>query len=254
MYNKFHLLTNKTKSKQISFRIGINKDIQYPIENIAFVMNDSEFNITWYPQEKHWEKKPKIKSLWSGTIIDFQKKGKLFNKNAEELDNDQLKEEIISQILRSESFQKMIFDNNGFYLDKNEIEYFEIWYEWEFIKNKQEQYNKKWVNNVYNEKYRPHQKTDFSNLFLSGSHTKTSINIWSMEGAVESGKITSNYILDKYNLKNIKSYTHNDPSFLNIFKKIDNILYEINLPNILNIIIILLIFYILKYLYKKKNN
>ena len=37
-------------------------------------MNDSEFNITWYPQEKHWKNKPNIKSLWSGTIIDFEKK------------------------------------------------------------------------------------------------------------------------------------------------------------------------------------
>lgn len=67
-------MTDNTKSKQISFRIGIDKDIKYPIKNIAFVMNDSEFNITWYPQEKHWVKKPNIKSLWSGTIIDFEKK------------------------------------------------------------------------------------------------------------------------------------------------------------------------------------
>ena len=37
------------------------------------------------------------------------------------------------------------------------------------------------------------------NLFLSGAHTKTTINIWSMEGAIESGKITANHILHKYN-------------------------------------------------------
>ena len=43
------------------------------------------------------------------------------------------------------------------------------------------------------------QKTEYENLFLSGAHTKTSINIWSMEGAIESGKITANYILDIYN-------------------------------------------------------
>ena len=54
--------------------------------------------------KKTWEQKPRIKSLWSGTIIDFEKKGKLFNKNAEHLDNDKLKKEIIYQILRSKSF------------------------------------------------------------------------------------------------------------------------------------------------------
>lgn len=89
----------------------------------------SEFNITWYPQEKHWKNKPKIKSLWSGTVIDFEKNGKLFNKRADKLDNKKLKEEIIYQILRSKSFQKLIYDNNGFNINKEDIEYIEIWYE-----------------------------------------------------------------------------------------------------------------------------
>jgi len=105
LYNKFNVLTQTTKSKQISFRIGINKNINYPTNNIAFVMSDSEFNITWYPQEKHWKNKPPIKSLWSGTIIDFEKNGKLFNKNAELLNKQQLKKEIVYQILRSKSFR-----------------------------------------------------------------------------------------------------------------------------------------------------
>ena len=94
LYNNFKSLTDNTKSKHISFRIGINKEIKYPIDNIAFVMNDSEFNITWYPQEKHWKKKPKMMSLWSGTIIDFEKNGKLFGKNAEKLDTTKLKKKL----------------------------------------------------------------------------------------------------------------------------------------------------------------
>ena len=247
LYNNFKSLTDNTKSKQISFRIGINKEIKYPIDNIAFVMYDSEFNITWYPQEKHWKQKPIIKSLWSGTIIDFEKKGKIFNKNAENLDNEKLKEEIIYQILRSESFRKLIYDNNGFYVNKEDIEYIEIWYEWNFINGKQEQIYKKWVNNIYNEKFRPLQKTEYDNLFLSGSHTKTTINIWSMEGAVESGKITANYILDKYNKPNIEHYKHDVPCYIKLFQYIDNILYKLYLPNIINllIIIIIILFYIL---------
>jgi uncharacterized protein with NAD-binding domain and iron-sulfur cluster len=249
LYNNFKSLTDNTKSKQISFRIGINKEIKYPINNIAFVMYDSEFNITWYPQEKHWKQKPIIKSLWSGTIIDFEKKGKIFNKNAEDLDNEKLKEEIIYQILRSESFRKLIYDNNGFYVNKEDIEYIEIWYEWNFINGKQEQLYKKWVNNIYNEKFRPLQKTEYHNLFLSGSHTKTTINIWSMEGAIESGKITANYILDKYNKPNITLFKHYDnPFYIKIIQNIDNILYKLNLPNIIilfTLLIIVLIFYFL---------
>ena len=256
LYNNFKSLTDNTKSKQISFRIGINKEIKYPIGNIAFVMNDSEFNITWYPQEKHWKHKPSIKSLWSGTIIDFEKNGKLFNKNAEHLDNEKLKKEIIYQILRSKSFRKLIYDNNGFYINKEDIEYIEIWYEWNFNNDIQEQTNKKWVNNIYNEKFRPLQKTEYKNLFLSGAHTKTSINIWSMEGAIESGKITANYILDKYNKPNIEHYKHDAPFYIKFIQYIDNILYKLYLPNIINllIILILILFFILyRYIINAKH-
>ena len=241
LYNNFKSLTAKTKSKHISFRIGINKEIKYPINNIAFVMNDSEFNITWYPQEKHWKQKPSIKSLWSGTIIDFEKKGTLFDKNAEHLGNKNLKKEIIYQILRSKSFRKLIYDNNGFYINKEDIDYIEIWYEWNFINGNQEQINKKWVNNIHNEKFRPSQKTKYDNLFLSGAHTKTTINIWSMEGAIESGKITANYILDKYNKPRAEHYKHNDPFYIKVIQYIDNILYKLYLPNIITLLIILII-------------
>jgi len=254
LYNNFKSLTDNTKSKQISFRIGINKEIKYPIDNIAFVMNDSEFNITWYPQEKHWKHKPSIKSLWSGTIIDFEKKGKLFGKNAEHLDNENLKKEITYQILRSNSFRKLIFDNNGFYINKEDVEYIEIWYEWDFNNGKQEQKNKKWVNNIYNEKFRPLQKTEYDNLFLSGAHTKTSINIWSMEGAIESGKITANYILDKYNKQNAEHYKHDQPFYIKFFQYIDNILYKLYLPNIINLLSILILFFILyRYIINARN-
>jgi len=250
LYDKFKSLTDNTKSKQISFRIGINKQIKYPIDNIAFVMNDSEFNITWYPQEKLWKKKPNIKSLWSGTIIDFEKDGKIYNTNAEHLDNDKLKEEIIYQILRSNSFRKLIYDNNGFYIKKEDIEYIEIWYEWSFNNGIQEQKNKKWLNNIYNEKYRPLQITEYTNLFLSGAHTKTTTNIWSMEGAIESGKITANYILDKYNKSNIQHYKHEDPFYIKLIQSVDNILYNLYLPNIINIIIIIIIIVLFFILYK----
>ena len=254
LYNNFKSLTDNTKSKQIAFSIGINKEIKYPIDNIAFVMIDSEFNITWYPQEKYWIKKPSIKSLWSGTIIDFETKGKLFNTNAEHLNNENLKKEIIYQILRSKSFRKLIYDNNGFYINKEDIEYIEIWYEWNFNNGNQQQINKKWVNNIYNEKFRPSQKTKYDNLFLSGAHTKTTINIWSMEGAIESGKITANYILDKYNKPNVEYYKHNDPFFIKLIQYIDNILYMLYLPNIINLlIIVILIFILYKYLINAKH-
>jgi hypothetical protein len=251
LHNKFYLLNKNTYSKQISFRIGINKNIEYPIQNIAFVMSDSEFNITWYPQEKHWKNHNlNINSLWSGTIIDFNTKGLLYNKTAIHLSKDELKNEIIYQILRSNSFQKLIYENNNFIIHKKDIKFVEIWYEWKFINGVMEQEYKKWVNNSINEKYRPSQQTNYCNLFLSGAHTKTSINIWSMEGAIESGKLTSNLLLNKYNKSNVSYYKHTDPSYITPFKYIDDLLYTVCLPNLIDLIIIVVLIIIL---YKNLN-
>jgi hypothetical protein len=243
LYRQFNLLNKNTKSKQISFRIGFNQKIKYPIKNISFVMLDSEFNITWYPQEKHWnDVSHYYDSLWSGTIINFRNKGKLFRKSAEKLNNIQLKDEIVYQILRSKSFQKLIFEQNKFVLKKKDIEYIEIWPEWNYNNGVQKQKNKKWVNNIYNEKFRPKSLTKFDNLFLSGSHIKNSVKIWSMEGAIESGKITANNILSKYDLPLCYKFIHDNSFMSNFFRFFDDILYYIYLPNLLDLFLIIIFF------------
>lgn len=78
------------------------------------------------------------------------------------------------------------------------------------------------------------------NLYLSGAHTKTTINIWSMEGVVESGKITSNLILEKYGKSNAYYYKHLDPIHIRIIQKLDDLLYTIYLPNIIDMIFIVI--------------
>lgn len=62
-----------------------------------------------------------------------------------------------------------------------------------------------------------------------------------MEGAIESGKITSNYILDKYNKPNIYHYKHDNPFYIKLIQSLDNILYKLNFPNIFYILLIVLI-------------
>ena len=249
LYNQHKLLNMHTDSNQISFRIGINKKIKFP-KSVAFAMTDSEFNITWYPQENHWKNDIKldnndiIKSLWSGTIIVTYEKGKIYNKKAIDLNKKELMDEIIYQILRSKSFQKLIYKNNNFKLTTKDIVYTEIWYEWK-QKNGLKSDAKKWVNNAYNEEYRPLQQTLFKNLYLAGAHTKTTIEIWSMEGAVESGKVVSNYISHKYNKGYVHVYKHLDPGYFKLFKYIDDIVYKFHLPNIVDIVLLFVVILII---------
>jgi len=251
----FKSLNRNTDSRQVSFRFGFNKKIKFPQRDIAFIFPDSEFNITLYPQEQSWHPdiklssnyKQEIQSLWSGTILELYRMSKLFKSQGYYLSKDQLTKEIIYQVLRSKSLQKIIFDSNGFELKNSDIIYTEIWYEWDKDKltSQLTQSNKKWVTNIYNQKARPGVKTEFSNLYLGGSHINTSIETWSMEGAVESGKMVSNEILNKYSKKKTFIYKHEDPQIFNGLKLIDNLLFKLGLPNIIDCIVFVLLLYII---------
>ncbi len=253
LYFQHKMVNDNTISNQISFRFGFYKKIIFDKRNHGYVLIDSEYNITFYPQDYNFDeqielsKNKDIKSLWSGTILftTFEP-GKLYKTPAINLNKEQLKNEILYQFTKSNDLQTIIFRNNNFFFTPSLVDYFEIWYETGIIDTKSfAPKNKKWVNNIYNEQHRPVQKTEYNNLFLAGSHTKTTTEIWSMEGAAESGKIVAKLISDKY----IYIYNHCDYKWLDKFKLLDDFLYQNNLPcliDILLIIIILILFFYLK--------
>lgn len=257
LYDAFKKVNESTTSNQISFRVGLNKVTKYPTKHIGIVLTDSPFNITFYPQNTHWENYDDMnipyKTLWSGTLMDSISKGVIYDKSSITLNIDELKEEIKAQILNSESFQKLMHDSNGFRILPEDIVYIEIWYEWQYDKNKSRltQSYKKWVNNVHNEKYRPGQETNYTNLFLAGAHTKTTTIIYSMEGAVESGLLAANKILSKYKMKEANVVKHNDPGWLEPFKMLDNLLYKAHLPSIVVVFIFCLLLLLYIHMVKK---
>ena len=53
-----------------------------------------------------------------------------------------------------------------------------------------------------------------------------------MESAVESGKITSNLILDKYNKDRCYYYKHQSIPIIQMLSKLDNVLYKMHFKNI----------------------
>ena len=236
-------LSLKTINNQIGFYIAFNKKINFPVNENAFVITDSPYNITFYPQDEHWCKNvnlgENVKSLWSGTCIIPQ--------DGIELSREKFMEEITKQIFDSKPLMEIIKTDDI----KKSIISSEIYDEWIYKDGQLESTNKKWNNTVSNEKYRPEQKTEFNNLYIGGSHTKTSINIWTMESAVESGKIVSNLILRKNDLKETTLITHDSSWIIKIFQNIDDILYTYNLPNVVDIIIILLIVFVVLIVYKK---
>jgi len=240
--SKLNIINN-----QIGFIIGFNKKFNYKNRNDCFVLVDSPNNITFYPQDLHFchniSLGKNIKSLWSGTCVISYQNGKLYDKPLTQLKMGELKKEILSQFLASKDLIWYIAkNNNNHQLTENDIEIIKVFEDWEYKDNKLISKNSKWVNTYFNEKYRPNQKTKIHNLYLAGSHTQTSINVWSMEGAVESGKIVSNLILEKHQLPKTYLYTHTSPLIFILFQWLDILLYSLGLPNfnLIHIFVILI--------------
>ena len=216
----------KVPNDQISFRLGFNKKVSFEKHNTAFVLLDSEYEITWYPQDENWSKDVKlgpVVSLWSGTIVN--------GKNAVKLEPDKLLAEIKRQFLKSKYIKGLISEDDIVY-----EEIFEDWY-WDSKLKRLVSKNPKWVNSV--NEVRPLNITEYPNIWLAGAHTKTTIDVWSMESAVESGKLASNLILEKYNLKKCLVMDHEIK-----FAKIDDPFYTVGLPHIIDCLLITLILYL----------
>ena len=237
-------------NKQVSFRLGFAKKINFSIDNIGIVLADSKYNITFYPQENFFtvpiDLNYKLKSLWSGTCVQMY----------DNPTKDELITNIITQILNCNELQDDIFKNSGFNLKKEDFIYSEIYDDWYWENNLLQTKNKKWVNTYFNEQFKPSQKTSFTNLYLSGGHTNTTLKIWSMESACESGKITANHILKKYNKKKSFIYKHKKPYYFSAFENIDDFLFINKFPNILIIFFILLILGLIRMLsvFNKNNS
>lgn len=283
--NKINLISNEeiindnlnVINNQIGFIIGFNKKINYENNNDSFVLVDSNNNISFYPQEMFWKntidlgtyKNNKIKTLWSGIIVLPYLKGLIYNESMMNLNINEIKTEIKAQILKSEDFKAYIAANNNNYeLKEEDFMVIELFEDWIYDEDKKQliSQNPKWVNTFYNYKYQPTQYIKSNQLFLTGAHTRTSLTVWSMEAAVESGKLTTNAIIESYNniINNRANKISNKISKINVFRQpngllifslfrgIDYLLYKLNLPHVIFVayilIISMVIYLIIKYL------
>lgn len=69
-----------------------------------------------------------------------------------------------------------------------------------------------------------------------------------MEGAVESGKAVANLIIKKYNLGTTYKHNHVDPLWIRTIQSVDDSLYQVGMPNIINIILFMLIIVVIVFL------
>lgn len=230
---------------QVSLRIAFKEKILWPRTRCALIISDSAFNLTLFAQELAWSENidlgDNVNSLWTITACVSKMPGPLFGIPLETCTKEQFIDEVLFQLKQSESLSNLIKNSNE---GKDWIEFsilkIEVWDEWKFSPEGIKGYQPKWVNSYHNQKYIPEQKTSLSNFVMAGAHTKTEADVWSIEAAVESGLRAARIFEPQVQI--IPQYR---PFLLKMLWELDDVLFFLKLPNILDVIGIFIIISIL---------
>ncbi len=233
----FKPLVEEGPHVQVSFRIGFAEPIQFPRERTAVVVADSEFNLTLFAQEQAWKPEVdlgrEIKALWTGTSCVGTVPGRLFQLPVIKCTKEQFLDEVKAQVMSCESLNALVKEANaGRSLADFKIATIEVWHEWIFSPDGIRGPQPKWVTTTNTQPYLPSQVTPVPNLFLAGAHTKTEVDVWSIEGAVESGRRAARAIDPAVDV--ISQYK---PWWLRAISAADDVCYRIRAPHVLDMIL-----------------
>lgn len=231
----FRSLTQRGPHTQVGFRIAFSAKITWPRERTAVIIAESEFNLTLFAQEQAWRTDVAlgdgVKSVWTGTACVATVPGRLYGLPLITCTKDQFIEEVMAQLGSCEGLDLLVKEaNNGRSWKSVPIVRIEVWHEWRFSSDGIKSAQPKWVNTTKTQTNQPTQATPVPNLVLAGAHTKTEADVWSIEGAVESGRRAARAI--EPSVKVIPQY---EPSWLRVVRTVDNACFAIGAPHVLDL-------------------
>ncbi len=189
----FDPLIQEGPHTQVSFRIAFSEKIYWPRKRAAVIIPDSEYNLTLSPEDQIWapdvDLGEGVAALWTVTACVGDVPGRIYKKPVEECSREEFLEEVKAQIFSCQALDGLIREaNGGRSLTSFPILRIEIWHEWRFSPDGIQTHQPKWVNSTRTNPFRPTQVTPVPNLALAGAHTRTAADVWSIEGATESGR------------------------------------------------------------------
>lgn len=219
---------------QVSFRVAFSEEIKFPRARTAVVVSDSEFNLTLFAEEQVWDKEvdlgQNVRSLWTGTSCISSFPGRLYKKPVNNCTKAEFVEEVKAQILSCGALDELIREaNGGKGLKEFPILKIEVWHEWKFSAEGISSPQPKWVNSVDTQAYLPSQTTPVPNLFLAGAHTRTQAQVWSIEGAVESGRRAAKAVDGQ-----VEVLDQRLPAWYKVLSGIDDVLFSIGAPQLID--------------------
>ena len=219
---------------QVSFRLAFAEPIKFPRQRTAVVLSDSEFNLTLFAEEQAWDNEVdlgrNIESLWTGTSCISSVPGRIYRKPVDTCTKEEFIQEVKAQVFSCGALNELIKEaNGGRGVADFELLRVEVWHEWKLSGAGIKPVQPKWVTSTKTQAFLPDQKTPVPNLFLAGAHTKTQAQVWSIEGAVESGRRTAKAIDGR--VKVLDQYV---PLWIKCLCSIDDVLYSIKVPQLID--------------------
>jgi hypothetical protein len=238
----FAPLTQDGPHTQVSFRIAFSERIAWPRKRAVVIIADSEFNITLCASEQIWAPDVNlgvgVESLWTCTACVAKSLGRIYGLPVERCSKQQFIEEVVAQLYSCEGLDKLIKEaNDGRGLKSFPILRVEVWHEWLFSPAGIRPLQPKWVTTTNTQPYQPTQATPVPNLVLAGAHTRTGADVWSIEGAVESGRRAAQVIVPS--VKVIPQYK---PLWLRMISTLDDICFAMRAPHVLDLFLLGLVF------------
>jgi uncharacterized protein with NAD-binding domain and iron-sulfur cluster len=230
----FRPLVQDGPHTQVSFRVAFSEEIKFPRKRTAVVVSDSEFNLTLFAEEQAWDAAVNlgrnVESLWTGTSCISTVPGRIHHKPVHSCTKEEFIEEVKAQIFSCGALDALIREaNEGRGLQEFPLLKIEVWHEWQFSSSGIKALQPKWVTSTSTQAHLPDQKTPVANLFLAGAHTKTQAQVWSIEGAVESGRRAAKAIDDR--VKVLDQYL---PPWVSLLSRMDDVLYSVRAPQLID--------------------
>ena len=238
---KFQPLIQDGPHTQVSFRLAFSEEIKFPRKRTAMVLSDTEFNLTLFAEEQAWDAQVdlgrNIESLWTGTSCTSSVPGRVYGKPVSNCTKEEFIAEIKAQVLSCGALNDLIKEaNGGRGLQDFTMTNVEVWHEWHLSSAGIKPLQPKWVTSTNTQPYLPDQKTPVANLFLAGAHTRTQAHVWSIEGAVESGRRAAKAIDSRVNV--MDQYL---PPWVRFLSRLDDVLYSVRAPQLIDAICLALI-------------
>ena len=254
-------LKNISLHIQLSFQLYFDRSVSLGMNSdphkggiSSFLLIDTPWDIIVLQYDKIYKNTylcegiPNVKGGWSVAACTAYIPGIVYGKPLNRCTYEEIITELWQQMYTSKELQKIIRENNGFYMESYMVvKWSPMWPTYHFNRKIQKLITSepKFTNNAGTYALRPSYRTHIDNLFISTAYIKETIDIFSTEAAAIAGKFVANAIGGSP-----EPVIRPRPSFFKPLRSFDTFAFKNKLPNLFLFIVLICIIIVIIIVWK----